>query len=181
MPRFKRMGPVRAGGTGLAGADPEGPAEQSGGAGGCASFHGIGLATTRGDLARAVLEGVAGDMADNLDRIERWTGPKDRIRAAGGLTRFHEFDRVLASLIGRPVVLAAESEATARGAWISAAVRLGLYPDAASAYSASGAGSGDRVIEPDPERREVYGRLREERRKLEGLDGVLWTVDNGQK
>lgn len=181
MPRFKRMGPVRAGGTGPAGAGPEGPAEQSGGAGGCASFHGIGLATTRGDLARAVLEGVAGDMADNLDRIERWTGPKDRIRAAGGLTRFHEFDLILASLIGRPVVLAAESEATARGAWISAAVRLGLYPDAASAYSASGAGSGDRVIEPDPKRREVYGRLREERRKLEGLDGVLWTVDSGQK
>lgn len=155
LPRFKSMGPVRPG----RGA-PAGP-------GGRASFHGIGLSTSRGDLARAVLEGVAGDLADNLGLIERWTGPKDTVRAAGGLTRFPEFDRILASLCGRPVVLAPESEATARGAWISAAVRLGLYPDAAAAYSASGAGAGDRVFEPDPGRREVYERLREERRKLE--------------
>ena len=158
LPRFKSMGPVRGIGTG--------------GPGGRASFHGIGLATARGDLARAVLEGVAGDLADNLELIERWTGPKDRVRVAGGLTRFPEFDRILAGLCGRPVVLAAESEATARGAWISAAVRLGLYPDAASAYSASGSGAdtGDRIFEPDPGRREAYARLREERRRLEGED-----------
>ena len=160
LPRFKSMDPARTGGTGPAGAAPGGPE-------GRASFHGIGLSTSRGDLARAVLEGVASDMADNLELIERWTGSKDSVRAAGGLTRFPEFDRILATLCGRPVVPAAESEATARGAWISAAVRLGFYPDAAAAYSASGAGAGDRVFEPDPGRREVYGRLREERRRME--------------
>lgn len=154
LPRHKSMGPAR-------------PVGGTGSPGGRASFHGIGLATTRGDLARAVLEGVAGDLADNLELIERWTGPKDRVRAAGGLTRFPEFDRILAGLCGRPVVLAAESEATAREAWISAAVRLGLYPDAAAAYAASGAGAGDRIFEPDPGRREAYARLREERKRIE--------------
>jgi len=162
LPRFKTMGPARPA--------PDAAGDPGGGSGksdGRASFHGIGLATTRGDIARAVLEGVAADMADNLELIEKWTGPKDRVRAAGGLTRFPEFDRILADLCGRPVVLASESEATALGAWISAAVRLGLYPDAASAYAVSGAGSGDRIFKPDPERRDVYGRLRERRRRLE--------------
>lgn len=168
LPRFKCMGPARAEGTSSSGAAPGVSTGKPGGSGGRASFQGIGLATTRGDLARAVLEGVAGDLADNLDLIEQWTGPKDRIRVAGGLTRFPEFDQILAGLCGRPVALALESEATARGAWISAAVRLGLYPDAAAAYYASGAEAGDRVFEPDPGRREVYGRLRQERRRLEG-------------
>ncbi len=166
LPRFKSMGPAqpapdaaRGGGTAHGGPD------------GRASFHGIGLATTRGDLARAVLEGVAADMADNLDLIERWTGPKDRVRAAGGLTRFPEFDRILADLCGRPVVLASESEATARGAWISAAVRLGLYPDASSAFAASDRGVEPRIYEPDPARGGVYAKLRERRRGLEGVNG----------
>ncbi len=155
LPRFKSMG-AGVGNPGISA--------------GRASFHGIGLSTSRGDLARAVLEGVAADMADNLGLVERWTGPKEAVRVAGGLTRFPEFDRILASLCGRPVVLAPESEATARGAWISAAVRRGLYPDAAAAYAASGAGAGDRIFEPDPARRDVYARLREERARLGSSD-----------
>ena len=156
LPRFKSMGPAPCG--------KDAPAAR-------ASFHGISLASNRGDLARAVLEGIAADMADNLELIERHTGPNDRVQAAGGLTRLPEFDRILADLCGRPVILASETEATARGAWIGAAVRIGLYPDAAAAFAASDLGVERTAYLPDPARRETYRRLREERKRLEAVNG----------
>ncbi|MDP3180163.1 MAG: FGGY-family carbohydrate kinase [Spirochaetaceae bacterium] len=145
-------------------------------------FWGLGLSTSRGDMARAVLEGIAAEMADDLDLVEEFAGKKDRIFAAGGLTRFPEFCRILADIFGRTVIGASDSEATSRGAWISAACRLGMYPDLATAFAAAataataataarapkGAPAGEVVptYPADPERGAVYLNLRKKRERL---------------
>jgi sugar (pentulose or hexulose) kinase len=129
-------------------------------------FHGLGLASTRADLARAVLEGVAAEMAENLALMERFSGPKDRIMASGGLSRFMEFNRILAAMTNRPVVLAHDAEATATGAWISAAVRLGLYADHAAAFGSTSDGGLASTVEPDQYLRGIYADLLSRRSRL---------------
>jgi sugar (pentulose or hexulose) kinase len=129
-------------------------------------FFGLGLSTTRGDMARAVLEGVAAEMAENLAVIEEISGRKESLRLSGGLARFPEFARIQADFFGRQVLKAHVSEVTALGAWISAAVRLGLHGSLEEAYAAATAGAEEEVIVPDLSKRAVYLAAAERRKRL---------------
>jgi len=130
------------------------------------TFYGLTLSTTRGDMARAILEGIVADMAENLSLIESLSGPKHTVIAAGGLTRLPEYNRIQANLFGRPVTCASESEATALGAFISAAVSLGLYPSHAAAFSAASAAWKQTTWSPQPDLQARYRAYRDARRAL---------------
>lgn len=130
------------------------------------TFYGLTLSTTRGDMARAILEGIVADMAENLSLIESLSGPKHTVIAAGGLTRLPEYNRIQANLFGRPVTCASESEATALGAFISAAVSLGLYPSHAAAFSAASAAWEQKTWPPQPDLQARYRAYRDARRAL---------------
>ncbi len=91
------------------------------------TFHNLGLGTTRGDMSRAILEGIVAEMADNLELLERLTGKVEWVNASGGLTKFSLFNRIQADMYGRKLRLAAHCEATARGAWISRRRGSGMY------------------------------------------------------
>jgi glycerol kinase len=140
-------------------------------------FFGLSLGTVRGDMARAVLEGIAAEMAENVEIIERLTGAVEELRVSGGLTNLPVFNQIQADMYRRRVVRSADAEATARGAWMSAAVNLGLYRDHATALSAREAaakteGGQERAnpsegeYRPDPATAELYSRLRERARVL---------------
>ncbi len=79
-----------------------------------ASWSGIGLDTTREDLARAVLEGVALRAAQLVDAFAR-TMPTGRISVDGGLSRGRGFISFLASALGRPIAVAETADLTAAG------------------------------------------------------------------
>ncbi|HTX74203.1 MAG TPA: FGGY-family carbohydrate kinase [Rectinemataceae bacterium] len=128
-------------------------------------FFGLNLGTKRGDMARAVLEGIAAEMAQSIELIESLTGPARELRVAGGLTNFPLYNRIQADMYRRSVLRSADPEATARGAWISAVVALGLYPDHAAAQSAlsgtrAAAGEVTSRFEPEAHTAELYARLR---------------------
>lgn len=130
------------------------------------TFYGLTLSTTRGDMARAILEGIVADMAENLSLIETLSGPKQNVIAAGGLTRLPEYNQIQANLFGRPVTCASESEATALGAFISAAVSLGLYPNHAAAFAAASATWEHKTWVPQPDLQPRYQTYRAARRSL---------------
>lgn len=130
------------------------------------TFYGLTLSTTRGDMARAILEGIVADMAENINLIETLSGPKSSVIAAGGLTRLPEYNRIQANLFGRPVTCTSESEATALGAFISAAASLGIYPNHAAAFSATSAAWEQKTWTPEPALQARYQSYQSARRSL---------------
>ncbi|MEV0592923.1 FGGY family carbohydrate kinase [Nonomuraea cavernae] len=91
----------------------------------CGSFTGLGLATTRGRLVRAVVEGLAAQVATLAQAMSTDIGvPLTRLRVDGGLTRSHALMQAQADLLQVPVDVYPSPHATALGA--AALARLAL-------------------------------------------------------
>nr|MBA3393092.1 glycerol kinase [Deltaproteobacteria bacterium] len=91
------------------------------------AWLGISNATTRADLAGAFVEGLACRVVEVIDAIEADAGLAiAELHVDGGLTRAPALMQLQADLLGRPVVVAEEDEATVVGACAIAALRLGL-------------------------------------------------------
>ncbi|GAA2181830.1 FGGY family carbohydrate kinase [Brooklawnia cerclae] len=97
-----------------------------------ASFAGIGLATTRGNLVAAVLQGIAAQIAELAEVVEHDLGePLSVLRVDGGLTRSRELMQATADLCQIPIEVYASPHATALGA--AAMGRLATQPELAPA------------------------------------------------
>jgi xylulokinase len=85
---------------------------------------------TREQLARAAFEGVACGLLDGLDALGAAGVPVDgRIILVGGGARSRAYQRVLADLTGRPIVVPSPAEHVATGACRQAAATLhGAWP-----------------------------------------------------
>jgi xylulokinase len=90
-------------------------------------FHNLSLSTTRADLARAVLEGVALNTRWLLGAVEHFTRRRlDPIRFIGGGARSDGWCQIFADVLGRRIDQVADPvNANARGAAMVAAVALG--------------------------------------------------------
>ncbi|OPY06699.1 MAG: Glycerol kinase [Syntrophaceae bacterium PtaB.Bin095] len=128
-------------------------------------FFGVSLETTRGDIARSILEGVAIEMGEGLEVIDSLIAGIRKIGVAGGLTRFDLFNQIQADCFARPVDCFENSEATTLGALMSAGVSLGVYPDHHAAFR-SVCPPVRRRLEPDPRSVKLYRDLRERIRLL---------------
>lgn len=123
-------------------------------------FLNLQLSTERADIARAILEGIAMEMATNLDLLARQAGGIDEVTVAGGLTELDLFNQIQADAFGRPVQVNAEKEATARGAMLTAVVALGRFRDHRHAYDATIHTKGRRYL-PSEEATALYGTYRQ--------------------
>jgi glycerol kinase len=130
------------------------------------SFIGLTQASTRGDLARAILEGIAAELAENLDAVETLGGRVETIAVSGGMTASRLYCQMQADMDGHRVERPEETEATALGAWISCAVRLGLFPGFSEAHSAATEGRPGASFVPDPVATETYRRIAQKRKRL---------------
>lgn len=102
-----------------------------------AAFTGLTLATTRGHLVRAVIEGIAAQVAGLVAVIAADTGvPVRRLRVDGGLTHSAVLMQAQADLLQAPVEVYPSAHATALGA--AAMCRLALDPDLAVAGALGG-------------------------------------------
>ena len=92
-----------------------------------ASFLNISLATTRADLIRSVLEGVALNARWLLDATEHFAGrPLDGLRLLGGGAISELWCQIHADVIGRPIMQVADPlNVNVRGAAWFAALHLG--------------------------------------------------------
>jgi glycerol kinase len=93
-------------------------------------LFGLTRGTTAADLGRAVLEGVAYQVADlTAAAAEDMGAPLISLRVDGGMTKNAWFLQCQADVLGVPVVQTPHSEATARGAAFLAGWRAGVWPD----------------------------------------------------
>ncbi|HTO08035.1 MAG TPA: FGGY family carbohydrate kinase [Myxococcota bacterium] len=89
------------------------------------AFLGLSRGSGKGELARALLEGIAQRCADVCESLPLADGP---LKVDGGLAQSDFLLQSLADLSGREVQRAAEVEATALGAAFLAGLALGVYP-----------------------------------------------------
>lgn len=92
------------------------------------AMSGLSLATTPLDILQAGLEGVALSFASIFELMKPGLGvPKQVIASGGALLASRAWTQMMADALGVPLVLTEEKEASARGAALLAAERLG-YP-----------------------------------------------------
>ena len=116
-------------------------------------FIGASLGTTRADLVRAALEGVAFEMR----RVTEASGSRFRsLRLLGGAARSDLWCRIQADVTNCPVETLAEPEASALGAAMIAASGAGIYGSVREACAAMTRVA--RRYEPDPARAARYDR-----------------------
>ncbi|MFD1807916.1 FGGY-family carbohydrate kinase [Gemmobacter lanyuensis] len=80
----------------------------------------------RGDLLRAVLEGIAFNHRVHVDALRDGFAP-DEARLTGGISRNPAFARLFADVLGMPVTVSATEEAAAWGAALCAGAGVGLF------------------------------------------------------
>jgi sugar (pentulose or hexulose) kinase len=89
-------------------------------------FFNLTLSTSRGEMARAILEGIAAEMRESLELIEKLCGAIASVTVSGGLTRADLFNQIQSDVFERTVIRLKNDEATSLGAWIAGAVALGV-------------------------------------------------------
>ena len=133
---------------------------------------GLSGSTRRGDLYRALLEGVVLEQALASRRLQAGSGQKiDHYIAVGGGTASDLWMQILADATAVPVHRSTSKEASSLGAAIAAATGCGWFRSFAEA-SAAMAGHVDRTFEPKPQEQAAYAELGE-------IYGELWPALSG--
>ncbi len=121
-----------------------------------ASFTHISLGNTRADLGRAMLEGIAAEIARSVRSLPEKSQDVSHIYIGGGLTKSDLFDQILADMLGKTLIRYDDSQATAIGSFISASVTLGIYPDYRTAFEAARSEASTYTYTPDPLMYDIY-------------------------
>jgi len=100
-------------------------------------FIGLSLAHGRGEMIRAIIEGVTYSMRDSLEIIEDLKVPVRQIRASGGGSRSKFWRQVQADVFGKKVVTINTDEGAAYGVALLAAVGAGAYKNIEEACRAT--------------------------------------------
>ena len=121
-------------------------------------IFGLTRATTAADLGRAALEGVAFQVAELIVAAGRDSAESPEslrpLKVDGGMARNDWFLQCQADVLGRPVLRAGQSESTALGAAMLAAVGAGLADEASLRGALSAATRFDPQLPPaDRERK----------------------------
>lgn len=91
------------------------------------TFVGMDMNTGRGEMTKAVLEGVSFGLKDSLDILVDMGIPVDEIRVIGGGARSQAWRQILADVFGKEIVGINTNQGGALGAAILAAVGDGAY------------------------------------------------------
>lgn len=121
------------------------------------TFTGLTLNNNFDDLARAVFEGIAFGLRDNVDRFEEIGMDCSNVRIVGGSTKSPLWCQMKADLLGKPMTATKSAEGAAIGAAMLASVAEGNFKDldeAAEAMVELGA-----TYEPDVQKRHPMMKL----------------------
>jgi len=118
-------------------------------------FLNLSIAGGRGDLARAVYEGVALNMRWAMREFDRLAASAGKpVRMVGGGGKSALWCQIFADVLGREIALVEDCDmAGAKGAAITAALSIGWYGDLESAAAMTQV---SRVFSPDPELKDHY-------------------------
>ena len=129
------------------------------------ALTGLSLRHGRGEIARAVLEGVAFAIRAQLGLLREGGQPVSELRVSGGDTRLGTWNRIKADATGL-VVRTIPGDAAVTGVAMLAGIGAGVYPDAAAAIDACV--HPDAPIEPDASTAGAYADAFEEWNALAG-------------
>jgi xylulokinase len=121
-----------------------------------ASFTGVSISSTRGDFARALMEGVAFSLRDCYRTLEEMRLPVTRIFLIGGGARSRLWSEIVANVFNCEVAVPEPGDASF-GACLLAGVGIGVFSDVKDAVARCL--SIARRIKPDPAAATEYGHL----------------------
>jgi xylulokinase len=119
------------------------------------AFFGLTLAHSRAHLTRAILEASAFALTDILQAMRGAGLDVTRLTIVGGGAKSNLWSQIKADVTGLPVRVPINTETTATGAAMLAAIGSGLYPDVAGAVDAFVSYHPD-ALEPDAHRHQQY-------------------------
>lgn len=132
-----------------------------------ASFFGLGGWHDRGDLLRAVLEGIAFNHRIHVDALKDGFS-FSQVRLAGGVSRNPSVVQIFADVLGMPVTTSQTDEAAAWGAALCAGRGIGIFADLRNGAAAT------QVYTPDPARRAQYEKRFDVFREIAEAMKPLW-------
>jgi len=115
---------------------------------------GMTLATSKLDMAKALLDGLTYELRINFDLLRRGGVPIDEVRAVGGGARSDLWLQLKADVLGLPILVPAVTESACWGAALLAGVGAGFFADAAQ--TAGAMLRLERRFEPDARRAARY-------------------------
>jgi len=130
------------------------------------TLHHLSLSTTRGEVARALLEAIAIELKEGLAVVEQLCGPVVSVHVSGGMTRSALFNQIQADVMERALQRFASNEATSDGAWIAGCVATGLATSHAAAFARLAQRDPPAAYAPDLATAPVYRRQRERARAV---------------
>ena len=133
------------------------------------AFAGLSLRHDRAALARAVLEGVAFAIDDQLELLRSGGARVTELRVSGGDTRLASWTRIKADVLGIPV-RTVPGDAAVSGVAMLAGLGAGVYRDPAEAIARCV--RPDPPVEPNPATRATYADARAAYRELAASDAV---------
>jgi xylulokinase len=118
------------------------------------TFHGLSLATSRGYVTRALLEGVAYQLRQNLDITQQLAGPVRQAILFGGGARSAFWRQIIADVLNLPIVWTPVVDTASLGAAMLGGLGYGLFAtlEEARAHLVTA----ETIQEPDPQRVEIY-------------------------
>ena len=124
---------------------------------------GLRLSTSRAEILRALLEGVAMEMKLNLDILDKSGIVINELRAIGGGAKNRDWTQLKADILNKPVTTVKITEAGCLGAAVLAfAADAGKTPqECAQSWVKTG-----ETIQPDPENAAIYAEKFETYKKL---------------
>ncbi len=117
-------------------------------------LFGLSLATSRGAIIRAILEGTVFAMLHNIQTAQEAGVTVDRLRSVGGGTRSVLWNQVKADILGIPIELPEAPIGAPSGDAMLVGMGLGLYPDITSVLQQIVRVK--TVYQPNPEHHAVY-------------------------
>ena len=121
-----------------------------------ASFTGVSISSTRGDFARALMEGVAFSLRDCYRTLEEMKLPVKRIFLIGGGARSKVWSEIVANVFNCTVAVPTPGDASF-GACLLAGTGIGIFADVKDAVAKCL--HVDRTIAPDPAAAAKYDHL----------------------
>ena len=120
------------------------------------AFVGMGISTTKGDMARAVMEGVGYNLKSILEILQN-CAEIEKVTMIGGGTKGKLWLQILSDIWQKPLLVPCYlEEATSLGAAICGGVGVGIYPDFTAAERLN---QTERIIEPDQSKAAVYNTM----------------------
>jgi L-xylulokinase len=141
------------------------------GASASAGFFGLGGWHDRGDMLRAVLEGIAFNHKIHVDALGDGFSFNEA-RLAGGISRNPVVVQMFADVLGLPVTVTETDEAAAWGAALCAGAGIGLYADPQS--NPRNVGAIAKTCHPDAGRSADYRRRYDVFREIADAMTPLW-------